>query len=75
MANCTTKQDVEIRCSHQEVPIMQLCPKRLKHTPRECLELDKFPKECSVVRHNFDRCRAEILDKRTRLRGHRYESD
>ncbi|VUZ46076.1 unnamed protein product [Hymenolepis diminuta] len=53
-------------CEDQKIDLLLCllksdCCQKLKHTPRECLELDKFPKECSIVRHNFDRCRAEIV--------------
>ncbi|VDM33768.1 unnamed protein product [Hydatigera taeniaeformis] len=67
-------------CEDQKVELLLCllksdCCQKLRKTPRDCLNEDNFPKECTIARHNFDRCRAEILDKRTRLRGKRFESD
>ncbi|CAL8080147.1 unnamed protein product [Calicophoron daubneyi] len=48
------------------------CCQKERLTPRECLYSEHFPKECAEAYQTFNRCRLELIDARTRLRGKKY---
>ncbi|PSN53353.1 Cytochrome c oxidase assembly factor 5 [Blattella germanica] len=47
------------------------CVKKLKKTPRECLQSfdPSVPNECQALRTTFFECKRSLLDNRTRFRG------